>query len=292
MKYLYYPGCSLKSNGKAYEESLLAVFEVLDVQIEEIEDWNCCGATSFMAIDKQDAYTLPARNFALAALQKDGEPDEETHIVVPCSACYLALLNTQKFLSDNPKDRKRMEEGFQEAGLELNANVVIRHPLDVLVNDIGLEKITAHVTNPLKGIKIVSNYGCQVIRPYEAFDKAQYPVTLDDLICAIGGEAVDWPLRTRCCGGMLIATQQDVGFRLTYSLLKEAVRRDADLMVTTCPLCQFNLECYQDEINKLQNDEISLPIIYFTQLVGAAFGIPEKELGLHRQIVPAPDLYH
>jgi heterodisulfide reductase subunit B2 len=287
MKYLYYPGCSLKSSGRAYEESLLAVFDALGIHMEEVEDWNCCGATSYMAVDEDKAHALAARNLVLAAEQSGGG---EAHLVVPCSACYLVLLKTQKYIAEDAAGRERLQKAFGAVGLTLDASTIVRHPLDVVMNDIGLAKIRERVVRPLKTHKVVSNYGCQVVRPYEAFDKAHYPVTLDDLIEALGAEAVDWPLRTHCCGGMLIATLQDVGFRLTYRLLKEAHRKGANMMATTCPLCQFNLECYQTDIIRYNNDNITLPIVYFTQLMGMAFGLSDKAIGLHRQFVPVTEL--
>lgn len=289
MRYLYYPGCSIKSSGKAYEESLFAVFEALDTELVEIEDWNCCGATSFMAVDDLKALGLAARNFGLAAAQGNGNDDEELHIIAPCSACYLVLQKTLQNFEDHPEIRKKVQNGLKEIGLDINSKFKIRHPLDVLVNDIGYEKIAERVERPLKDVKVVSYYGCQIIRPYEAFDKNHYPTTMDELVAKLGGEAIDWPLKTRCCGGTLMATTPDVGEQLNYVLLKEAQQREADIMITTCPLCQYNLECNQDAISRHNKDDISLPVMYFTQLMGMAFGIPDKTLGLQRLFTPVPD---
>ncbi len=292
MKYLYYPGCSLKSSGKSYEESLLAVFKALDIQVEEINDWNCCGATSYMAVDELKAFGLAARNLGLAAHQNNSEPNGETHIIAPCSACYLVLLKTQKYLAEHSGVRDIIHRGLQEIGLDNNNNITIRHPLDVLVNDVGYQEIAKRVKNPLKNIKVASYYGCQIIRPYEAFDKAHYPMTMDNLVTALGAEAVDWPLKTRCCGGTLMGTIQEAGLRLNYRLLKEAHRREADVMVTTCPLCQFNLECYQTDIMRYNNDDIEIPVIYFTQLMGIAFGLSKKTLGLQRLLIPVSEVFN
>lgn len=286
MKYLYYPGCSLKSSGRSYEESLLSVFKTLNIEIEEIDDWNCCGATSYMSVDERKAFGLAARNLGLASRQSGLSQDEEIHIIAPCSACYLVLMKTQNNLSLSNGLSGPIKKGLQEIGLTVNNKIKIRHPLDVLVNDIGYDKIAEHVVNPLKDSKVVSYYGCQIIRPFEAFDPQHYPSTMDTLVSSLGAEAIDWPLKTRCCGGTLTGTIQEEGLRLNHRLLSEAKKRKADIMITTCPLCQFNLDAYQDEIKSYTKEDVTLPVIYFTQLMGMAFGIPEKTLGLHRQIVP------
>ncbi len=288
--YSYYPGCSLKSGGKAYEESLHAVFNTLNLHLDEISDWNCCGATTYFAIDEDEALALPARNLALSLEKSNGEPRTARDIVMPCSACYLAHVKAQDHLRENPDKKEGIRKSLAQTGHDLDLNVKIRHPLEVIINDVGLDKIKKATKRPLKNLNVVSNYGCQLVRPYEEFDDAHDPVTLDELMQATGAKVKDWSYKTKCCGGILMATLPEVGFDLNYQLLYEARRKDADVIVTTCPLCQFNLECYQDEISRKKGEDISMPILYFTQLVGMAFGIPDKQLGLHRQIVPLPQL--
>lgn len=170
--------------------------------------------------------------------------------------------------------------------MQYEDKVRVRHPLDVLVNDIGLEIIAGQVKRPLSGLKVACYYGCQIVRPYATFDDQHEPLTMEQLVLALGAEVVDWPLKTRCCGGSLTGTVQEVGLRLNYILLKEAKKRGADVIVTTCPLCQFNLECYQPRIGRRFNDRIDMPIVYFSQLLGLAFGLPERKLGMHRLFVP------
>ena len=161
----------------------------------------------------------------------------------------------------------------------------MRHPLDVLMNDIGIERIKERVTSPL-GSMIACYYGCQIVRPYATFDDQANPTTLDTLMEAIGATPVDWAMKTRCCGGTLVGTIREVGFRLNYLILKEAERKGADVLATTCPLCQFGLECFQPNVNANFQAHVTLPVAYFTQLVGLAFGISEKELGMQRLFVP------
>lgn len=281
MKYLYYPGCSLKSSGKSYEESLLAVLKKLNVPIEEINDWNCCGATNYMSINEKNAIILTARNLALAEQQ-----DKGAHIIAPCSACFMGLLKTQNYLENEPALKESVLANLNKIGLNFENKVKVRHPLDVLINDIGVDAIRDSIFEPLKGLKVVSYYGCQLVRPYSPFDDPRDPQSMDTIVKALGAEAVDWSLKTRCCGGSMTSTISDIGFRLNFLLLKEAKMRKADVIITSCPLCQFNLECFQDKISKKFGEDVKIPVMYFTQLMGLAFGITEKEIGLQRTLSP------
>ena len=285
MTYRYFPGCSLKSSGRAYEESLLTVFRALDVSLEELEDWNCCGATSYMSVDEVQAFALAARNLGLAE-QSATAGEGVTDIVAPCNACYLVLLKTQRYMGEHPDLAQKVRAGLQAVGLRYEGRVRVRHPLDVLVNDIGLDQIKKRVTQKLSGLKVACYYGCQIVRPFATFDSAYNPTSMDRLVTALGATPVNWPLKTRCCGGTLTGTIPDTGLRLNRILLREAKRRGADVMITVCPLCQFNLECYQDEIRRQLHEDVGLPVMYLTQLVGQAFGLSDTELGLQRLFVP------
>ena len=279
MNYLYYPGCSLHSTGKAYQESMLAVFKALEVPLEELEDWNCCGATSYFSIDETEAFALATRNLELAENQSG---NGDANLIAPCAACYLVLTKTQHYLTTYPDIKKKVNNALDTVGLHYDGKTKVRHPLDALVNDYGLAKIAKRVKKPLKGLKVACYYGCQVVRPFALFDDPLYPTTMDRLVKALGGEPIDWPLKTRCCGGSLTGTIQEAGLRLSRALLLDAQKRKADIIVTCCPLCQHNLECYQGRINRKMKDHIDLPVAYFTQLMGVALDIPEKELGIGR----------
>jgi heterodisulfide reductase subunit B len=283
VNYSYFPGCSLKGLGRAYEESLLPVMRHLGVEFVELDDWNCCGATAYMSVDERKACALAARNLAIA--EKAGARD----LVAPCSACYLVLNKTKHYLRDSPEMRAMIHDALGEAGLTYGGNTAVRHPLDVLVHDVGLDAIREKVVRPLKGLKVAPYYGCQVVRPYATFDDAWNPTTMDRLLVTLGAEVVHYPLKTKCCGASLTGTLPEAGLRLTYILLKEAIRRGADVIATICPLCQFNLDAYHDKLAKRWGD-VRIPTVYFTQLMGLAFGLPEKELGLGRCFVPMKPL--
>jgi len=301
MKYSYFPGCSLKGTGRAYEESLLPVMKELGAELEELDDWNCCGATAFMAVDEVKACVMASRNLAIA--EKSGHKE----LLAPCSACYTVLNKTKHYLHESPAVEAVIQTALKQANLTYGGNVPVRHPLDVLVNNIGLDEIKKHVKQPLKGLKVAPYYGCQIVRPYSTFDDQYNPTSMDRLLEAIGCTVVPYPLKTRCCGGSLTGTLPEPGVLCSYILLKEAVKRGANVIATVCPLCQFNLDCYRDKMAAKWGHEtipdpnnpearipvgphLNLPVVYFTQLMGLAFGMSEKELGLHRGFAPMPKL--
>lgn len=280
MKYLYYPGCSLKSSGKLYEDSLLAVFKTLGIEIQELDDWNCCGATNYMSINESHAIAITARNLALAEMQGGGE------LIAPCAACYMGLLKTQNYLASDPELKEKVCRKLSDAGLKCDIRVRVRHPLDVLVNEIGMDAIKKAVKNPLNGIKAACYYGCQLIRPFATFDDAHDPQTMDKISRALGAEPVDWPIKTRCCSGSMTSTLTHIGLSMNFELLKEAKLRGANVILTACPLCQFNLECFQGKISRKFHEDVKIPVMYFSQLMGMAFGVPHKQLGLHKMLSP------
>lgn len=279
MKFTYFPGCSLKGLGKAYDESFLAVCRRLNIELQELEDWNCCGATAYMAVDEHHAVILAARNLALA--EKQGPED----IIAPCAGCYLVLNKAEKYLEKYPRLAERVKGALAKEGYTYTGQRKVLHPLDVLVSKVGVEKIKQKITNSLKGLKVACYYGCQIIRPYAVFDDQHDPQTMDNLIACTGAEPIDFPLKTKCCGGSLTGTLSEVGLNLCHALLREMKKRGADVIVTACPLCQFNLDAFQTEICKEHGEDVSLPVLYFSQLLGLALGASPKEVGLQRQIV-------
>jgi heterodisulfide reductase subunit B len=279
-EYAYYPGCSVKGTARAYEESLLAVLGALDVRLNELDDWNCCGATAYMSIDENEAIGLAARNLALA-----GRTGQD--LVTPCNACWLVLNKAKKRMREDPPTWNRVTRALQSIGLTDGHQVAVRHPLDVLVNDVTVETLQEKVTERLEGLKVAPYYGCQIVRPYALFDAQDDPQTMDRILEATGAEVVDfYPFKTRCCGGSQTGTLPEVGYDLIHALLKAANDRGADVIATICPLCQFNLEVSQQRIAKKYAIR-PIPVVYFTQILGVALGLSPRALGLHRALVPA-----
>lgn len=277
MKYAYYPGCSLRGTGRAYEESLLAVFRALNVEIEEIDDWNCCGATTYMSVDELTSYALASRNLALAER-------EHSDIIAPCAACYLVLNKTQRYIREYPNIKLLVTRALSAIGLTYADQVRVRHPLDVLLNDIGVKAIVSKVKVPLNGLKVAPYYGCQIVRPYSTFDDQRDPTSMDRLLEACGAKMVRYPLKTRCCGGSQKGTLPEVGLDLIHYLLSEAVKNEAEVITTVCPLCQFNLESFQKEAGD-RHHPTSIPVLYFSQLMALALGAPAASIGLRRGLV-------
>jgi heterodisulfide reductase subunit B len=276
--YVYFPGCSLSATGVAYDESLKALFRLLEVKLDELEDWNCCGATSYMCIDESAAFLMSARNLSIA--HKMGASE----VLAPCSACYLVLRKTQDYVEHHPAIAAKVKQSLEQAGLEPMNSVKVRHPLEMLYNDVGVDQIKDRAKRKWRGGRIACYYGCQAVRPYDEVDRPHNPMRMDELMNAVGAPTVDYSLKTKCCGGSLTGTLHEVGLRLNYILLKEAARKGAEAIVTICPLCQFNLDVYQAEIAKQSGERFDMPILYFSQVLGWALGGEMKELGLQRSL--------
>jgi len=278
MTYAYFPGCSLRGTGKAYEESMTAVFKFLNIRLEELPDWNCCGATTYMSYDELQSYALAGRNLAIAAKCKQD-------IVAPCAACYLVLNKTHHYVHEYPHIRYIVDKALSSIGLEYGENVKVLHPLEILLKEVGEARLKSLVKKPLKGMRVAPYYGCQIVRPYATFDNQRNPVSMDLLLEACGAKVVYYPVKTLCCGGSQKGSLPEVGLDLIRQLLRTAHTNGANVIATACPLCQFNLEVFQKEAAWSETEHL-IPILYFTQLIGLALGIDRRTLGLHRALVP------
>lgn len=286
MEFLYYPGCSLKGTGNIYEKSLLATFKALEVPLDELKDWNCCGATTYMSIKEKSAFGMAARNIAIAE-------KEDKDVVAPCSACYMVLKKAQTYTNEYPELKTSLQTALGKGGLDYQGNKIrVRHPLDVIVNEVGLDTVKKKIQRKLNGLRVFPYYGCLVVRPQNGFDDPFYPVTMDHLLNGLGCSVIDHALKTRCCGGSLTGTIEEVGMRLVYILLQEAKKKGAHAIATLCPLCQFNLEAYQTKIEKTYGEKFQIPVLYFTQLLGYSLGIKPEELGFSQLLVPTDDMLH
>lgn len=288
--YLFYPGCAMKRNARPYLDSLMAIAPDIETQFQEVEDWNCCGATEYVSVHRLPSYALIARNLALAA----GEVNGTNKLVASCSACYLNLAKTDNYMRNDSQLNDLVNQALKAGKLRYRpGSVVVRHLLDVIVNEVGLDAISDKVVNPLHGLRVAPYYGCVIVRPDpdERFDNHEYPTEMDKLLRRLGAEVIDFPLKTHCCGGHMSQISQNVAFELIRRLLQAADEYKADVMVTLCPMCQFNLDAYQAEVNRHFNTDFHIPILYFTQLMGLAFGHEPVSLGLGREFVnPGPSL--
>ena len=284
--YIYYPGCSMEGSGIAYHESLMVVKKVLGMGLHEIDDWNCCGATEYLGTSTIPAYSLIARNLALAAQQTAGNKT----VMAPCSACYLNLVKADHNMAESKVLGGKVNEALAAGGLHYDpGSLTIRHLLDVFINDVGLDTIKSKVTHPLTGMRVAPYLGCMVPRPDygQHFSDYEQPTELDDLLRALGADVIDYPLKTECCGGHMAQIGPETAYEMIRRLVSTAENRQADIMVTVCPMCQMNLDAYQPETNSFFGTNYQMPIVFFTQLMGLAFGADAKEVGFGRELVSA-----
>jgi len=280
MKYAYYPGCSSHSTARDMHESASAVSRALGIELVEIDDWSCCGATAAHQTDRVLAASLPAANLLLAK-----EMGLDT--VVTCAACYSRMKAANHEVTSSPDMRKKVADAV---GKSYDGSVAVRHLIEVLLEDVGIPKLKKNLARSLNGLKVASYYGCLLVRPHDVtgFDDAENPTSLDRLVEAMGGESVDWPCKVDCCGGGLNLTRTDMVVRLSGSIIDMARASGADCIAVACPMCQASLDLRQSDMQKKSGRRNDMPIVYITQLLGLCLDIKPEELGLNRLMVP-PD---
>jgi heterodisulfide reductase subunit B len=281
-RYAYYPGCSLEAMAASYHVSAVETARKLGIELEEVEDWNCCGATPYSHIDELLAHALCARNLAIAE-------KENLDLVAPCSGCYKNMYFANVHLKNDPDLAEHINYALQEDDLHYSGTVAVHHLMEIFVNDAGLDAIRRQVSQPLTGLRVAPYYGCQLLRPRKQdadIEEVEGPVFFEDLLSAIGADPINYPFRLRCCGGSLIATNRKAALGMLHGLLRSAVDGGADVIATACPLCQINLECYQREVSKEFGKKFRVPILYFTQLMGLALGVEPTRLKIGSELVP------
>jgi len=283
LAYSYFPGCSLMATNRAYDISTHSVAHTLGIELRELDDWNCCGATAYLPIREKRSFVLSARNLAIAER-------ERRELATICNACYVVLRKTNKYMAEDPKLRKDIRTALKAGEMDYSGGVRVRHFLDILVNDVGEEAIRGRVRRDLSGLKVACYSGCQLSRPFEDLDSPEFPALMGRLVGWLGAEVVDFPMAAKCCGGMAMTTRPEIGRVLTGKLLRVAKLRGADCIATACPLCQINLEAYQDKVSEAAGGDCQLPVLYFTQLMGTAFGLEAKDLALKDSLTPVEAL--
>lgn len=275
MRYAYYPGCSLKTSAREYDLSIQAVCQELDVELVEVPDWSCCGASPAANMDLVLSAALAARNLRQAA-----RAGLDT-VVAPCSGCYKYLRRARQSIHNEPRFRERVQGLL--GGQSLGQLPAVKHPLEVLTRD--LRTMTAAVKQPLHGLRVACYYGCAISRPRGGFDDSENPTSMDKLMATLGAEVVPYTYKTRCCGGAVMMPLPEVAFDLTGHLLRKAQEQGADCLALACPLCGLLLDAYQSTIGRRLGTRFNLPIFYFTQLMGLALSIDGERLGLKYNVV-------
>ncbi|MDA8442393.1 MAG: CoB--CoM heterodisulfide reductase iron-sulfur subunit B family protein [Peptococcaceae bacterium] len=276
-KFAYYPGCSLHGCAQQYDCSTRLVSQRLGIELEEIPNWNCCGAVTASATDPFLEVVLNARNLTLAG-------QAGLDIVTPCTQCYAHLQGSHRALTHSPELSRRVAERLQH-NLELTG--AVRSLPEVLSNPQVRDKLQRIAHKSLSGLKIVVYYGCAWGRTTAASGTTSEPklLLLEDLVAAMGGEALPWPYTTECCGGQQAIADNTITHLATTKLLGMAAACGADCIMTACPFCQLNLELGQLRLSKQDSARQNIPVLFFTQLMGLVLGYQAKQLGLPKQLI-------
>jgi heterodisulfide reductase subunit B len=274
MKLPYYAGCTLHTKAKNLNETAIKAAAKVGFELEEMPEWTCCGAIYSTNVDDLSYQVGPVRNLARASQMGD-------RLVTLCAACYNVLKRANRELSAEGSElvRQRLLDFVDE---DFKQPVSVIHYLDVLRSDIGWDQLRTKVARPLEGLRVASYYGCLMVRPRVVldFDDPENPVVMDQLVTALGGTPVDFDFKTECCGGYLVVNRRQAAVECSRRVLENIVSVGADVVATTCPLCQYNLDALQPEMPSVWPGFKSIPVLYFTQLLGMAVGLGEDELAL------------
>jgi heterodisulfide reductase subunit B len=277
MKTGYYPGCSLEGTGKEFDISLKRVLKDLDVELEEIDDWSCCGASSAHGVNHVLSLALPARNLTQA--QNQGL----TNIMAPCAACYNRLLSTQSSLMKDKVVKAEVEDLLED---KINGNLEIINVIEYF-QKIGIDKIIEKKKIDLSWLNVACYYGCLLVRLGDSgkFDDEEHPTSMEDIVSATGAKPIDWNFKTECCGAAHSISHTEIVESLTKKILDNAMAHNADVIVLACPMCHSNLDMRQLNIKKHHPDQKEIPVLYLTELIGMALGIDGEELGMDKHFI-------
>jgi len=281
LNYSFYPGCSLHASAREYEVSTRSLFRALRIGLREVPDWFCCGATPAHNVDELLSLSLCAKNLELA-------DKVEGDLAVACASCFSRLKTAQHRLKVFPAKARRVEQALDAT---LSVDKPVKHLLDILARDFGLDRLAAAVQKPLAGLKVACYYGCLLTRPPEVpdLDDCENPTIMEDLLRAVGAEPVEWSHRMECCGANFTLSRPEVVRKLSGQILGAAQAAGADCLMVACPLCHGNLDIRQEEIAKYAGLPSGTPIFYITQLVGLAVGVSSLRLGLGNMMIdPKP----
>jgi heterodisulfide reductase subunit B len=275
MRLPYYPGCTLKTNAQNFETSTLEAAEALDIELVELPKWNCCGTVHALAKDDVMHYLAPIRNLIRVDEMLVKGEIEEAKLVTQCVMCWNTIKRANTAAKEDP-DKMEKIKGFMERELEYSGKVEVLHFLELL-KEKGWDTITGAVKLPLEGLKVAPYYGCLLLRPREfALDDPDNPRIIEDLLESLGAEVVDLAYKSKCCGAYHAVHMKEVTAELSHKILSQATEMGADMVVTACPLCEFNLGKRQHEIQRLHPEFSSIPVVYYTQLMALAFGLNEE----------------
>ena len=276
----YYPGCSLHATGIEFNMSTKAIAEKLNLNLVEPKGWVCCGTSPAHNTNYYRSIKLPMQTLAIA--RELGH----SYMTMPCAACFSRFRIAMHEVQNDPDLRQEIAE---DIGYEFSGGIKVDNLLATITDRVGYEAAAKPVVKPLEGLKVASYYGCLLTRPPDVTDAEhpEYPMNMDRLMEALGAEAVDWSYKTDCCGGSLSLSTLEIALDLSQKILKNALEVGADVIVTACPLCHANLDLRQKQINDEFGGQFDIPVVYFTQLMGVAYGLDAKKLGMDKHFSDA-----
>lgn len=285
MELAYYPGCSLQQSSALYDVQTRRVFNKLGINLVELEDWNCCGATSAGKTNDFLAIAMPARNLGIAA-----QTGLDT-LLIPCSACYSRTMVAQQYLAAHPEKQEQINDGLVK---KIDGDVKVSSILEALLTTLDAGGLTDALVRKPAQLKPVCYYGCMMTRfPFEVPvpDDIENPMGMDTIVEAMGIHAIDWNYKTNCCGASAAVNDPDTAFHLMSKIMTDAINRSANCIITTCPMCQLNLDAYQAEFCRQYNIEERLPVFFITEVLGMAMGLDFQELQVDRHFIDGADLF-
>ncbi len=292
LKIPYFPGCTLKSHARNFEISALKSAEKLGIEMVELPRWNCCGAVSSVASDDLMKHLAPVRNFIrVEEMNERGLVEDEYRLLTLCSMCFNTLKRTNLRVKSNPEELKSINE-FMYKEKDYEGKVDVIHFFELL-REMGFDMVRDAVVNPLKGLRLAPYYGCLLLRPKGVgIDDPESPTIMEEFISSLGAAPVsDWEARSRCCGSYHTVSNKRVVVNSIRGIIENARKHGADAIITSCPLCAFNLDRRQEEIVKGNNDFKPMPILYFTQVMAIAFGFDERVTGLEENYIDPKPLF-
>jgi heterodisulfide reductase subunit B len=273
MKLTYFPGCTLKANAKNFEDSALWSLEQLDIEVEELKRWNCCGTVFSLATDDLMHHIAPVRN--LIRVKETGSD----RVMTLCSMCFNTLKRTNEKMKVDRDSLERMNQVMYKEEIDYECDVEINHLLEIIRDEISFKNISKKVVKPLNDLKVACYYGCMLVRPDEiGIDNMENPSVMEEYVISLGGSPVDFPFKTECCGAYQTVDRTDLIAERTYGIIRSARVRGAEILAVACPLCAFNLDNRQKQTVEIYKDFQGMPVLYFTQLLAIALGCSEEIL--------------
>lgn len=280
MKISYFPGCTLKTTAKNFEESALASMSLLGIDMVELPRWSCCGTVYSLTSDDLMHQVASIRNLIRVEEQKNAK------VATLCSMCYNTLKRANKLVREDEEKLSKLNDFMDRESVKYDGKVEVLHLLEILKNQVGFSKIAKKVKTPLKGLKVAPYYGCLLLRPPEiGLDDPENPTILEDFLQSIGAEAIDYPYRTECCGSYHTVVNVGLIVERAHEILNSAISQGAQAVVSSCPLCEFNLDNRQKEVKEKFADFKGIPVFYFTQLLALSLGLDEEVCGFKLNFV-------